>query len=304
VSKVNEPMKISVIIPVYNGEQFIARAIDSVLAQTRPADEIIVVDNGSGDMTKQIVRKYPVTLLEENRIQSSYAARNKAIQAASGDIIAFIDADCIASQQWLREGVAMLSQDGVDIVGGKVEFTYSEKKTAAEYYDTMRHFNFQETIARRLGTGTGNLFVRKACFDRLGLFPKIPSGGDFIWTKKAIESGFDVCYSEKSIVYHPARKFIEIIQKHFRTGSGYLHKRLSLGIGKVHEFFYFPYCLLFTWPPFKEIQKEIAEDGRAELTKKYMGIVFVAYLSKVAYYLGAWYELLCILVRSKKAETE
>lgn len=293
-------MKISVIIPAYNAENTIARAIQSVLNQTRPADEIIVVDNGSKDDTKQIIQQYPVTFLEETRIQSSYAARNKAITAAKGDVLAFIDADCIASEKWLGEGIRVLLQEGVDIVGGKVEFTYSDKKTAAEYYDTLRHFNFQKTIDQRLGTGAGNLFLTRACFDRLGLFPEIRSGGDFIWTKKAIDGGLHVVFSEGAVVSHPARQFGEIVRKQFRTGTGFLHKRLSNGISKWHEFFYFPYCMIKTWPPFSNIKNEIQEDGRPELMRKYLGIVWVAYVCKMAYYFGGWYELFSVMMNSEK----
>ena len=288
-------MKISVIVPAYNSEHTIEKVIQSILTQTLPADEIIVVDNGSDDDTKQIVEKHPVTLLQENQIQSSYAARNKAIQDAKGDVLAFIDADCVASDIWLEEGIKTLSRECVDIVGGKVAFTFSEKKTAAEYYDTLRHFNFKKTIAEYLGTGAGNLFAPKKCFEKLGLFLEIRSGGDFIWTKKAIDSGFNIVFSENAVVLHPARRFTEIIKKQFRTGTGFLHKRLAQGLSKWHEFFYFPYCLIKTWPPFSKIKKEIQEDGRPELKQKYLKIVWVAYVCKISYYLGAWFELICMI---------
>ena len=293
-------MKVSVIIPAYNSERTIEKVIQSILIQTRPANEIIVVDNGSDDDTKRIVGKHPVTLLQENQIQSSYAARNKAIREANGEVLAFIDADCVAADTWLEEGVKTLSQEGVDIVGGKVAFTFSEKKTAAEYYDALRHFNFEKTIAENLGTGAGNLFLAKQCFEKLGLFPEIRSGGDFIWTKKAMDSGFDVVFSAKAVVLHPARRFTEIVKKQFRTGTGFLHKRLGQGLSKWHEFFYFPYCLIKTWPPFDKIKMEIQEAGRPELKQKYLRIVWVAYVCKISYYLGAWFELLCMIICPKR----
>ena len=296
-------MKVSVIIPAYNSGRTIEKVIQSILAQTRPADEIIVVDNGSDDDTKTIIQKYPVTFLEENRIQSSYAARNKAIQIAVGDTLAFIDADCIAVDTWLEEGIKTLSQEGVDIVGGKVEFVFSEKKTAAEYYDTLRHFNFKKTIAENLGTGAGNLFLAKQCFEQLGLFPEIRSGGDFIWTKKAIDSGRYIVFSEKAAVMHPARGFSEIIKKQFRTGTGFLRKRLAQGQSKLHEFFYFPYCLIKTWPPFAKVRTEIQEDGRPELKQKYLRIVWVTYICRISYCLGAWCELLYMILHPKKAHS-
>jgi glycosyltransferase involved in cell wall biosynthesis len=99
---------VSVVIPVYNGQRTIGRLLISLLDLDYPANryEIIVVDNRSTDHTCQIVEKYPVTLLHEEEFQSSYAARNRGISHARGEIIAFTDADCIADERWLRELVA------------------------------------------------------------------------------------------------------------------------------------------------------------------------------------------------------
>jgi glycosyltransferase involved in cell wall biosynthesis len=92
-------MKISTIIPAYNAEKHIVRAIDSVLAQTRPADEIIVIDDGSTDNTAGIVRSYgdKVKLIQQPNAGAS-VARNTGIEAAAGDWIAFLDAD----DEWLE----------------------------------------------------------------------------------------------------------------------------------------------------------------------------------------------------------
>jgi len=91
---------VSVIIPAYNSEKFIRRAIDSVLAQTHPAAEIIVVDDGSTDNTGEIVQSYgpPVQYLHQENAGPG-AARNAGIRAARGDWIAFLDHD----DEWLPE---------------------------------------------------------------------------------------------------------------------------------------------------------------------------------------------------------
>ncbi len=87
--------RVSVIIPTYNRAHTIARAIDSLLTQTRPPDEIIVVDDGSNDNTLEVLERYvgKISLIVSPRNEGQPAARNRALDAATGDFIAFLDSD-------------------------------------------------------------------------------------------------------------------------------------------------------------------------------------------------------------------
>jgi glycosyltransferase involved in cell wall biosynthesis len=84
---------ISVIIPCYNAEAFLAEAMESVLKQTRPVSEIVVVDDGSTDGSAQVARSYGAKVIALDRNCGHSVARNVAVQAARGDLIAFLDAD-------------------------------------------------------------------------------------------------------------------------------------------------------------------------------------------------------------------
>ena len=85
---------ISVIIAVYNGEPYIGEAIESVLAQTLPADELIVVDDGSTDATPQTVQRFGDAVRYERRSRAGFAAgRNSGVELSAGDYLAFLDAD-------------------------------------------------------------------------------------------------------------------------------------------------------------------------------------------------------------------
>ena len=97
-----EKITISAIIPAYNAEKYLARSIDSVLAQTCPVDEIIVVDDGSTDKTAEIIKRYgdKVRYIHQDNAGVS-AARNAGIHAATGDWIAFLDAD----DEWLPKKI-------------------------------------------------------------------------------------------------------------------------------------------------------------------------------------------------------
>ncbi|GAA2624696.1 glycosyltransferase family 2 protein [Paractinoplanes durhamensis] len=96
-------MRISVVVPVYNEEQFIRSCLDAVLAQREPVHEVIVVDNGSGDDTLGVLGEYAgrVTLLHEPR-RGVQHARNRGFDAASGDVIGRIDADTRLGPGWSR----------------------------------------------------------------------------------------------------------------------------------------------------------------------------------------------------------
>ncbi|HCM59963.1 MAG TPA: hypothetical protein DIS74_06255 [Bacteroidales bacterium] len=86
-------MTISVIIPAYNSGATIARALESVFMQSRPADEIMVVDDGSTDSTPEVIMKFPEVRYIFQTNQGPAAARNNGVKAAKGDYIAFLDSD-------------------------------------------------------------------------------------------------------------------------------------------------------------------------------------------------------------------
>ena len=219
----NEKIKnlpaVSIIIPVYNNEENIGKLIESLLKSDYPKEllEIIIVDNGSNDRTKEIIRQYPVViLLEEKNIQSSYAARNKGIINAKNEIFAFIDSDCLADAQWIKNAVLCLNREKVDLLAGNVIFKKTSNLNIFEIYDS--HMYLQQEYNASVGASTtANLVVKKNVFNSLGLFPIVQSGGDVRWTNIAVNKGFKLIYCENAKVFHPARKSLkEIIKKEIR----------------------------------------------------------------------------------------
>jgi len=101
----NEKMKISVVIPAYNRETMIKRAVDSVLRQTRPADEIIVVNDGSTDKTAEVLIQYgnQIRVLNNEKKKGVSAARNRGIEEADGQWITLLDSD----DEWLPEKLSV-----------------------------------------------------------------------------------------------------------------------------------------------------------------------------------------------------
>lgn len=104
--------KISVVIPAYNAAHTIAETLDSICAQSLPATEIIVVDDGSTDGTASVVGRYaPLVTLMRQENQGLASARNKGCQAAKCDLIAFIDADDVAHPDRLALQIACFQTD-------------------------------------------------------------------------------------------------------------------------------------------------------------------------------------------------
>ncbi|HQP92125.1 MAG TPA: glycosyltransferase [Candidatus Omnitrophota bacterium] len=126
---------VSIIAPVYNGEKTVSVLLSSLLEQDYPKDklEILIVDNNSRDLSRQIIAGFPVKLLDETMVQSSYAARNRGIRSAQGEIFAFIDSDCRANPDWVKKGVNALLNEGADLAGGKVEFIFSNRPQLQRY---------------------------------------------------------------------------------------------------------------------------------------------------------------------------
>ena len=95
-------LKVSVIIPAFNSARFIGEAVESVLCQTRSAEEIIIVDDGSTDNTREAVTALPVKYFYQKNAGPS-AARNTGLRNATGDLLAFLDADDL----WLPHKLAV-----------------------------------------------------------------------------------------------------------------------------------------------------------------------------------------------------
>ena len=213
---------LSIIIPVYNDNAGLKKLLPTLMKQSYPKEkyEVIVVDNGSNQNVTEVTQHFEVKLLTENDIQSSYAARNKGIQHARGEVFVFIDSDCRAADDWLYEGIKKMHEAVSDLVGGNVVFSFSEKKTSAEYYDAIIFLRMDEKIKRGI-CGGANMFVKKSVFDSIGMFlSNVKSGGDVLFTKKATVSGFKLVYAPKAIVYHSTRRFWPLARKMFRVGKG------------------------------------------------------------------------------------
>lgn len=202
--------RISVIIPHLNQPQMLARCLEALQDGSRPADEIIVVDNGS-DMLPDVPDH--VTLLQE-MTPGPGPARNLGVAHATGDVLAFIDADCLAQSDWLA--VAEQAIVTGDILGGDVRIAYDDpdRLTVLEAYESIYAFRIARYIAKDGFAGTGNLVMRRAVCETVGPFAGVDTAEDRDWGQRATGQGFVITYVPQMRVYHPARSsFAQLYRK-------------------------------------------------------------------------------------------
>lgn len=163
----NQPL-VSIIMPAFNAEPFLAEAIESVLAQTYQPLEIIVIDDGSTDQTVNIARSYgdPVVVIEQAN-RGPAGARNTGFAAARGAIIALLDAD----DQWmpsrLERCVEVLQSDPqIGFVTTDAFLIEQDERTSLRWYGSYHDHPFPERGSQLQEIANRNFVFVSAVFDR------------------------------------------------------------------------------------------------------------------------------------------
>jgi len=173
---------VSVVIPVFNGERFIKEAVDNILSQDYPALEIIVVDDGSTDKSKEVIEGLQVDIRyfrQENAGPAS--ARNRGIKDVSGEFIAFLDVDDLWPANTLNLLVdEMLQYPGIQVIRGNAQIMEEEKNSGKFVFTGSPESAFQNYI--------GESLYRRSVFDKVGLFDiTLRYGEDNDWYNRAYE---------------------------------------------------------------------------------------------------------------------
>jgi glycosyltransferase involved in cell wall biosynthesis len=213
----------SVIVPVYNDPAGVRTTLEALVAQSWTAHEVLVVDNGSTDGTPAIVDEYAdgdgVRRLTEDT-RGSYAARNRGIEAASGEYLAFLDADTWVAPGYLRRVTHAMREGGHDYAGCSVEVVDAAgpvgRYVAATAFPVKRHLAIEEFAP------TCCLTVHRRVVEAVGPFDgTLISGGDVEFGKRVAAAGFDQVYLPDVSVCHPARDTLgALVSKYVRVGRG------------------------------------------------------------------------------------
>lgn len=200
-------VRFSVVVPVHNDATNLKNCIASLKALDYPPDryEIIVVDNHSTDASAAVAAQFGVTCLPERESLNSYAARNRGVQAAKAEFIAFTNADCIVHSDWLKE---------IDAVAGDgLAGCFAGEILPVKPATTVERFGEKMGLRRQRASLSGfhlkpyaqtvNAVYRKVVFDRVGLFDTaMPSGADAVLAWRMLDkTSFTIRFVPQAIVY-------------------------------------------------------------------------------------------------------
>lgn len=211
---------VSVIIPVFNDLERLKICLSALEQQTYPKNlyEVIVVDNASDEDIKSIGEKFNQAVFTEEIKTGSYAARNKGISLAKGEILAFTDSDCIPASDWIEKGVTnLLTTSNCGLVAGRIDlfFQNPDKPTAVEIFEMIElNFHQDKKLQEEQYGMTANIFTFKSVFDNVGYFDSsLKSGGDRQWGQRVFAAGYKQLYADDTCVAHPARYSFSQLRK-------------------------------------------------------------------------------------------
>lgn len=174
----------SVILPTFNRAHLIKRALDSVLLQTFEDWELLIIDDGSSDNTREVVQDY----LLDPRISYSYEvnsgpamARNRGIASARGEYITFIDSDDEYLPEHLQTRYELLKSSDIDLLHGGLEIIGDPY--VADRFDNTKRIHIAECCAG------GTFFIKRELADALDGFRDVLYGDDADFADRAREQG-------------------------------------------------------------------------------------------------------------------
>jgi glycosyltransferase involved in cell wall biosynthesis len=210
-------MEISVIIPTYNRAQTLPRALDSVFAQSLPADEILVIDDGSDDETRSLIEsRYPQCRYIHQPNQGVSSARNRGIQAARGEWIALLDSD----DAWLPHKLARQLRELRDNPGYRL--CHSEEiwmRRGVRVNAMTKHAKsggwiFRDCLPLCVISPSATL-LHRSLFDELGLFDtRLPACEDYdLWLRICARE--PVLFVEEPLIVKYGGHPDQLSQKHW-----------------------------------------------------------------------------------------
>jgi len=199
-------MKVSVIVPAYNAEHSIQECINSLLNQKTTYDfEIIIVDDGSKDRTAGIAKSFKKVKVFSNKNSGPASARNFGARKAIGEIIIFIDSDCVADKNWLQQMTDSFKDK--EVVGVQGAYRTKQKELMARFtqieiehrYERLKNAKKVDWIGSYSAGYKKEIFLKEHGFSKDF---KMASGEDPELSYKLSKKNFKLKFNPNAIVFH------------------------------------------------------------------------------------------------------
>lgn len=207
----------SIIIPHFNQPDALRDCLASLAGQIGVDGdiEIIVADNGSDHRPTEICAEFSGVKLIDAPTPGPGPARNAGVAAATANMLAFIDADCIAEPTWLATIQVALRATSDQPIGGAVlvKFRTPTKPTFVEPFEAVYSYRNDAYVRDQGFSGTGNLAMQRHVYEQVGPFASIGVAEDRDWGLRATALGIRTRYVDEMIIYHPARESFAELQR-------------------------------------------------------------------------------------------
>jgi len=191
-------MKISIITSVYNNQETIKDAIDSVLGQTYKNVEYIIVDGGSSDDTVSIVKSYgnKISKFVSEKDKGIYDGLNKGINLVTGDVVAFLHSDDIYASDTILENVAKAFQSDEHLDGIYGDLVYTPKSDISKVLRYWKSKEFEKSLLTKgWMPAHPTLFLKREVYEKYGGFDlSFKIAGDYDFMLRVLKSGIHVKY--------------------------------------------------------------------------------------------------------------
>lgn len=220
--------RLSVVVPVYENPEGVRRTVESVVERPYPEIDLhVVYTPGSGE-TRSVLEQLSetedaLTVHAETEFEAPGAARNVGIDAATGDVVQFLDAGMTPGPDLLWRLAYLFDETDVDYLGLRVEMVGSDPDTLAGRYDELTRFPNERLLEWHGFCPTCGLAVRDRVFaDGHRFNPTLTSGEDLVFGHEVSWSGYAIGFAPDCAVTHPIRQSLrEIVAKGWKTGVGY-----------------------------------------------------------------------------------